>query len=409
MGTSTGDTMNETGIRLGVIATHPVHYFVPLYCELSSRVTACEVAYVDDAQLWAQGTFDAGFDRSVTWDAPLLDGYKWVDFKLQTGGSWIDIARQSFRLRSALRGWVQDFRPDVVVVPGWSPIYLGIVHELNRLRVPIVVRPEARVPVNQRSISALARHLVRRSVAKRASTAAVIGTAARDELRRLGVPEDCLFDSPYAVALAPEGSPTSGAVRDPIRTQWGCAAGDVVFLYVGKLAPYKRVDRLLVAFAKMSEGASGSRLVVVGDGPDATKLRELAESLGIRDRVAWVGFANQSELPHYYAASDVLVLFSEETWGLVVNEAMAFSLPCVVSVDTGASRDLIAPGLTGYRVNPEDAAESALKLERMLDDERRARMGVNAAQLVTFHSVSNAADGLVRAALAAAERSSRGK
>ncbi len=69
-------------MRMGFIASHPVHYFIPLYSAVSNEVEVCEVAYIRDAEAWAQGYFDAGFAQNVAWDSVLLDGYRWSDFKI---------------------------------------------------------------------------------------------------------------------------------------------------------------------------------------------------------------------------------------------------------------------------------------------------------------------------------------
>ena len=91
--------------------------------------------------------------------------------------------------------------------------------------------------------------------------------------------------------------------------------------------------------------------MIVGEGPLRSELETLAEPAV--DRIHFAGFRNQSELPAYYAASDVLVLPSEaETWGLVTNEAMACGLACIVSDAAGCGPDLIVEGKTGYRYPP---------------------------------------------------------
>jgi glycosyltransferase involved in cell wall biosynthesis len=81
--------------------------------------------------------------------------------------------------------------------------------------------------------------------------------------------------------------------------------------------------------------------VMAGDGP----LRPEIEAR-VRDRnlpIRLLGFRNQSALPALYAAAQVLVLPSQETWGLVANEAMACGLPVVVSTSAGCALDLITP------------------------------------------------------------------
>jgi glycosyltransferase involved in cell wall biosynthesis len=89
------------------------------------------------------------------------------------------------------------------------------------------------------------------------------------------------------------------------------------------------------------------RVVMIGSG----ELEEELRALGASERIAvhFAGFKNQSELPACYAAGDVLVLCSgSETWGLVVNEAMACGLPVIVSDVVGCAPDLIDKGKTGF-------------------------------------------------------------
>jgi glycosyltransferase involved in cell wall biosynthesis len=71
-------------------------------------------------------------------------------------------------------------------------------------------------------------------------------------------------------------------------------------------------------------------------------------------------------MPAYYAAADVLVLPSEsETWGLVVNEAMACGLPAIVSADAGCVPDLIDEGLTGFTFSSGNVAQLAMRMEEV--------------------------------------------
>ena len=387
------DTELSLDLRLGVIATHPVHYFVPLYVELGASLTGFQVAFLESALDWNRGQFDPEFNRDIKWDAPLLDGYDWVDAKLASTGMAFSALRQSLKLRRFLKSWVKEFTPDVVLVPGWAPIYVACAIYLDWLGIPIVIRPEARVPVGHSRLRSLPRSLV----ANRATAAAVIGSAARDELRRLGMADVKLFDSPYATPLQTK-SVLGTSSRERLRAQFECAHDEVVFLYVGKFSPYKGVDRLLRAFTAVVAREPKVKLILVGDGPEASALRGLGEILGIGRNLIWTGFINQPDLQEFYLAADVFVLFSEETWGLVVNEAMAHGLPCVVSVLAGASRDLVAHGLTGFRVNPAHRVDSSYYLIEMLDPQLRASMSLNASSMIEQQTIERASRGIIRAA-----------
>ena len=103
---------------------------------------------------------------------------------------------------------------------------------------------------------------------------------------------------------------------------------------------------LLQAFAEA--GPEGSILVFAGEGPQRPQLEAEAAKLGIQQRVKFLGFVNQSQLPALYSTADLLVLPSVyEPFAVVVNEAMCCGCPVIVSDQVGAARDLVAP------VNPE--------------------------------------------------------
>ena len=112
-----------------------------------------------------------------------------------------------------------------------------------------------------------------------------------------------------------------------------------------------------------------------------------------------MGFLNQSELPAAYASADVLVLPSDgqETWGLVVNEAMACGIPAIVSDVVGCGPDLIDPGQTGATFPFGDVAALASAIESVLafDPEQTRR---HLAAKMALYSPARAAAAVVDAA-----------
>ena len=125
----------------------------------------------------------------------------------------------------------------------------------------------------------------------------------------------------------------------------GIAPDAFVPLFVGKLVPSKRPTNIVRAAARLGAGVS---VVLVGSGALEAEMRTLAAELGVDLKL--VGFLNQTELGEAYAIADCLVLPSDypETWGLVVNEALATGLPCVVSDAVGCAPDMIRDGESGY-------------------------------------------------------------
>jgi glycosyltransferase involved in cell wall biosynthesis len=125
-------------------------------------------------------------------------------------------------------------------------------------------------------------------------------------------------------------------------------------------------------------------------------LASQAQALNVR--ATFLGFCNQSRLPGVYAAADLLVLPSDstETWGLVVNEAMACGTPCVVSDDCGCAPDMISPG-TGRSFRTGDVQALAAAIEAVMDDPQ----GLEAALLAkcAAYSTHAAAAGIIHGAM----------
>jgi glycosyltransferase involved in cell wall biosynthesis len=116
--------------------------------------------------------------------------------------------------------------------------------------------------------------------------------------------------------------------------------------------------------------------------------------------VVFAGFLNQSQIGRAYAASDVFALMSREheTWGLVVNEAMNFSLPIVVSDKVGSAADLVRSGVNGYVVPFDSAPSMSERLtELVTHPSRRIAFGRASAERILTYSYDNAVAAIMRA------------
>jgi len=115
--------------------------------------------------------------------------------------------------------------------------------------------------------------------------------------------------------------------------------------------------------------------------------------------VTFAGFANQQQLPSLYAASDVFAMPSEnETWGLVLNEAMASGLAPVASEEVGAAADLIQHGRTGFVFPNRDWIKMQTCVGRLVTDSRlRTEMGHAAAARSLMYSYEASVTGILHA------------
>ncbi len=187
--------------------------------------------------------------------------------------------------------------------------------------------------------------------------------------------------------------------RRAARRALGLALDGPILLFVGRLQPLKGADLALGCLAELPEPRA--RLVVVGgpsgpDGPaEVTRLHELADDLGIGDRVHWVDPVPHERLGTWYQAADVCLVPSRaESFGLVALEAAASGTPVVAS-DVGGLRTIVDHGETGLLVADRDPGAFAAAVQRALG-EAGAAMGRRSVARAERHTWSLAAARLRR-------------
>jgi D-inositol-3-phosphate glycosyltransferase len=152
------------------------------------------------------------------------------------------------------------------------------------------------------------------------------------------------------------------------RRALGLPEGIPLVLFVGRLDPVKALPDLLLAFAILSE-RSECRLVLVGDGPERNRLRQLAGRLRIVDKVQFVGPKPRREVASWMSAADLLVLPSvSEGFGLVLAESIACGRP-VVATRCGGPEDIVTPelGRLAPCASPEALSDGIAEVLACLD------------------------------------------
>ncbi|MFN3629339.1 MAG: glycosyltransferase family 4 protein [Casimicrobiaceae bacterium] len=374
------------------VATHPIQYQVPLFQAVDrAGELDFEVLFIQQLDAKQQGV---GFGVAFEWDIPLLEGYRWRMADGVAGRGGLEGFAATW-LRHPLR-LLRRSRPDVLVLSGWHALPLvQLLFAATVLRIPVVMRGES----NALRVRPWQARVLHRGVLAPCSAFLAIGRANADFYRGYGIPPERLFDAPYfvdnrrfaeaAAALAPE--------RDTLRARWHVPLEAASFLYAGKLEPKKRILDLLAAFERAcARTTARMHLLVVGTGALMAEARDFVETRKLP--VHFAGFLNQTEMPAAYMAADALVLPSDygETWGLVVNEAMACGRPALVSDRVGCGPDLIVAGHTGdiFPFGDVDALAGRL-VEWAQDVDRLRAMGACARERVTGgYSVERAVAGL---------------
>jgi phosphatidylinositol alpha-mannosyltransferase len=143
-------------------------------------------------------------------------------------------------------------------------------------------------------------------------------------------------------------------------------------LYVGRMEPRKGVDRLVRAMVDVHDRLPRTQLVIVGGGPGRADVETLARQLDVR--VVLAGRVSDDDLPAYYQHADVVCspAIADESFGIVLLEAMAAGRP-IVATDIAGYSEWLGPAGCARLANVGDAASLARELLAVLEDSALAR------------------------------------
>jgi glycosyltransferase involved in cell wall biosynthesis len=372
-------------VRLTAVLTHPIQYYAPWFRHIHAHAPeiALTVVYATRPTPSQQGV---GFDRAFEWDVPLTDGYRSVTVRDPRPGDRVDSDDFAALDVKEINAAIADTRPDVVMIAGWySKTLVRALVASRRLGVPVLFRGDSHLQSGpegwKRPLWAAKTWTLLRMFDGYLSP----GTRVDAYLKRFGAPDYRAFRVPHGVdndlfarSAARYQSPDARAAA---RREVGIDPSTFVALFVGKLLDRKRPLDLIRAAARTN---AATTVLVAGAGPLEHAMRDEAARLGVA--MQQLGFLNQTELGRAYALADCLVLPSDrsETWGLVVNEALAAGLPVVVSDAVGCAPDLARDGETGaqYPVGDVDALATQLDAIRQrmpASDAVRARCRASVA------------------------------
>jgi glycosyltransferase involved in cell wall biosynthesis len=312
-----------------------------------------------------------------------------------------------FKLKwnSTVRQSLANFSPDVAVLSGYShPTVQLAAHWCRQHGIPYGIVCESNLRTAKTSgLRWRFKKTLLAPMVRGMSFGMPLGREASEYLNLLCGVQKPMFYFPNTPDVDPIVAEADRVRREgdgaSIRHTLGIPDDGKIVLFVGRLIEVKRpLDALRAFLALDQRSADDIRLVFVGDGPLMPAIREAAAT---DPRVYCVGWVRDPKLlAALMAISDAMLLPSEsETWGAVVNEAMAAELPVIASDHVGAAVELIEHGLTGYIHAVGDISAISDALGRVLfDTDLRHRIGNAARAKALASGHENAAASLVAAA-----------
>ena len=337
--------MAERHFKVLAVAAHPAQYMAPIFRRMAAEPQLdLHVAYC--SLRGAEAAIDPDFATRIKWDVPLLQGYSWTAFPNKGSG------KESFwgLNNPGLARLIRDGKFDAVLCfVGYVRASIWIARRAAKASgTAFLFGTDAHslAPRDGQAWKVAFKKAFWPFLFRQADQVIVPSTGTFEMIKSLGIPAGKITLTPYTVDNDWWKAQSALVNRDATRANLDATSRQSIILFCAKLQPWKRPMDLLQAFAEA--GLEGSILVFAGEGPQRPKLEAEAARRGLQQRVKFLGFVNQSQLPALYSAADLLVLPSVyEPFAVVVNEAMCCGCPVVVSDQVGAARDLVAP------VNPE--------------------------------------------------------
>jgi glycosyltransferase involved in cell wall biosynthesis len=390
--------------RVAAVTSHPVQYQAPLFRALAADHRVDLTVYYG-ARWGLDAVYDHEFGVTLRWDVPLISGYR----------------ARFLPNRGHRRGFCRVLNPGIVGELGRGAYDAVLIHSYANAtallayigawlsRTPVLLRTESELLRRRSPVRRFAKQALLGPLLRGTAAALAIGSANRAFYARHGLPDERIFWTPYGVDNEPFAGAAADRVRHrvSVREELGLAPEQPIVLFVGKLIERKRPRDMLDALARREAIGTTPAAVFVGDGELRRPLEGWIAATnggagGASDcafDVRFVGFQNQSAIARYYAAADVFVLPSAfETWGLVVNEAMASGLPVIVSDGAAAARDLVIPGENGFTYRAGDIDRLSDRLAELLaDPARRRAMGARGQAIVGAWGPEPSVAGVVEA------------
>jgi glycosyltransferase involved in cell wall biosynthesis len=320
-----------------------------------------------------------------------------IRFSYQILPSWRKrIGRYNVLLNRGVGRALAAAAPDVILCGGYS--YVASWQSLIWARshqVPFFLWSESNLQDQRRGLALV--EFLKAEFLRKCTGFVVPGPAAQEYLcAGKKIREDIIFTAPNAVDNELFATASAAARRDATAARREFHLPERYFLFVGRLVREKGVFELLSAYAKLEESMRRQvGLVFVGDGSSRQRLQEQASTIS-PGSIRFAGFAQREQLAAYYALAEMLILPTyTDTWGLVVNEAMACGLPVILSRAAGCAVDLIREDWNGLLVPPEDVSSLTFAMRSIASQpDLRAIMGPNSAQHISHYSPMAWASGI---------------
>lgn len=356
-------------LRLAVLVSHPIQHFAPWHREIAKlHEVDLKVYFCCD---WGLNSYiDPEFKVPVEWDIPLLEGY---------AHEFLPVLHRPKRLsfwqvdNPGVERALERFDPHVIKVFGYA-------HRTNwrvagwtkRKHKSLMIYSDSNVRVKPSWWKRGVKDAIVRYFYSHVDGALYVGDSNLAYHRYYGLPSERIYPGVLPIDRSGllKAVPDRKSARRRLREQLGIPLEAFVVMFCGKYVSRKRPLDLVAAAHEARKSGLLVWSLLVGEGPERRNIEGFCSREGVKNTVL-TGFVNQSKIPEYYAASDVIAVTSQyDPHPLVVSEGAAFGLPVIVSDQVGCIgvNDTARPDVNSLVYTCGDREKLRGAIERLYKD-----------------------------------------
>lgn len=384
----------EKKYKLLILETHPIPYRTPLFEELSkNKKILLKVLFCSDFSLKEKEHEDFG-------KVKLLKKLKGFDYELLKNN-------YPFKERPPPKGlWNLEIikklikeKPDAILIYGYQSFTHKIAFISSKIiGIPIIFRDEIDfIDSNSPFIKKIKNNALK-FLFKNPKAFLYSYTRSKKYYLSLKIPSKKLFFHPCAVnnRLLQKQAKKDWNKKEKIKKKLGFSKNSKLILYIGRLNKRKRVFDIVKAYSKLED--KNTYLIFVGGGNETKIIKKFSKENKLR-KIRIIPFREGNSLYNYYSIADIFVLTSEyDPSPKVLNEAMNFSLPIIISDKVGTAKDLVKDKKNGYIFQCGNIKDLSEKMNKLIKNSKlRKKMGKESLKIVSKWNFKSDVNGTIKA------------
>ena len=352
--------------KIAILDMAPSHYRVPIYTKLAKEKDIGFTVYFSSDHGTSK-MFSPTFNTNLKWENNLsgfkhkfLENYYWKKSTIRLTRMWnLGIIKEIIKNKF-----------NAIVIISYTPFSHKLAMIVAKLtKTPIILKEEIDLLKQPIGIKGILKKLFLKIIIKNFNGFLYGYKKNKEFYQYYGSENKQLFFFPCAVNNEMfQNQRRKLPSKNKLKKEMGFSPKDFLGIFIGRLIPLKNVIHLIKATEKLQKKNIPAGLIIVGEGIEREKLKEYVRINKV-NKIKFVGFKQQNELPRYIKASDFSVLASNEDRSpKSLNETMNFGLPAIVTNKVATAPDLVKVGKTGFIYPVRNISKLSKYIEKLYKD-----------------------------------------